>query len=384
MTKRHVSTRSKLWRRPVVSMLVLGMVTIVSVGDADQGPQRASAVTTGPQLDYQSSVIRVEATGRLLLVFERIDISTFSGDLWVTWSDDGGHSWAVPQAILDSVRNERHPSLVQLNGTTFALFYLVDETGGGAYRIYRATSPDGLTWTEHGAVYLGWTGPGEINPAVVHEGSGVLTMTYQRSGAYIARSLDGGVTWDTLRTPLRAGWAALPRVAYRASDGRYVVTYQINPDGNNNLDIVAKSSTDPYDWDAAEVIISDDVNSHDSRPEVLPGGGFAVVYARQAGSVFDLYYRTSCGGATWDQQVQITDDQAHFDTQPHLLPHLDPNRAILTWSHQVSSQPYVDHDVWIETDLEILGVIFCDGFESGDTSVWSADLPNVPIRYMAP
>ncbi len=94
---------------------------------------------------------------------------------------------------------------MQLAPGSFALLYLVDQTGGGSYRIHRATSADGAAWTGHAAVDLGWATPGEINPDVVHEGGGVLTMTYQRSGAYVARSLKGGVTWDTLRTQVSSG-----------------------------------------------------------------------------------------------------------------------------------------------------------------------------------
>lgn len=352
-----------------LTLLVLTLAT--GFAGADQQTESTGAVTSGPELDYQSSLIRVEPDGRLLLVFERIDVASFFGDLWVTWSDDEGATWAQPQPIINSPFNERHPALVQLAEDSYALFYLVDETGGSSYRIHRATSSDGSAWTGHGAVELGWTSPGEINPAVVHEGSGVLTMTYQRSGAYIARSQDGGLTWDTLKTRVDPEWAALPRVAYRPADGTYLVTYQINPSGNNDLDVVGKTSTDPYDWNGAAVAISDDVNSHDSRPEPLPGGEFAVVYARQAGSAFDLYYRTSDDGIAWDDRVQITDDPTRYDTQPHLLADRSSNHAILTWSHQISPQPYVDHDVWIEDDIELPGLLFGDGFESGDTSRWS-------------
>jgi hypothetical protein len=373
-----MSSQSKPWLcRPTHALvaIVLAGAIVIPCLSAGSVPDATGSVTTGPELDYQSSVVRVDPTGRLLLVFERIDAASFYGDLWVTWSDDEGHSWATPQAIVDSALNERHPALVQLAPDSFALFYLVDETGGGSYRIHRAISSDGAGWTEMGAVDLGWASFGEINPAVVHEGSDVLTMTYQRSGAYIARSLDGGATWDLLQTPVSSGWAALPRVAFRPSDGAYLVTYQINPSGNNDLDVVAKTSKNPYDWSGPEVPISDDVNSHDSRPMVLPGGGFAVVFARQTVSAFDVHYRTSCDGVVWDQRVQVTDDPSRYDTQPHLLAHLDPGRAILTWSHQVSADPYVDHDVLIETDLEILGCVFCDGFESSDTSTWGDAVP---------
>ncbi len=358
----------------LVGLLVVGLLVGLSVDlvAASSGPIRSGSVTSGPELDYQSSVVRVVPSGELLVVFERINPVTFFGDLWVTSSADEGHTWSAPQEIIDSTRNERHPALVQLAPNGFALFFLVDESGGGSYRIHRASSSDGSTWAEHGAIDLGWATSGEVNPAVVHEGSGVLTMTYQRSGAFIARSGDGGLNWDDLRTPVSSSWAALPRVTYRPNDGAYLVTYQINPSGDNNLDVVAKKSTDPYDWSPPEIPISADVNSHDSRPEVLADGTFVVAFARQAGSVFDVSLRTSHDGVTWNDRIPVTSDSSHYDTQPHPLPHLDPNLAILTWSHQVSPQPYVDHDVMIETDFNLLLRIFCDGFETGNFSGWSS------------
>jgi hypothetical protein len=308
-------------------------------------------VTSGSSLDYQPSVIRTEPDGLLMVVFERIEPTTFHGDLFVTFSDDEGATWTLPVRAVGSSLNERHPSLVQLAEDSYVLMYLVDETGVGSYRIHRATSSDGISWTEQGPIDLGWSTSGEINPCVVHEGAGVLTMSYQRSGAFIARSLDGGVSWDHLRTQISTTWAALPRLAWRSSDNTYVVSYQINPDGNNNLDVVLKTSTDPYLWSGPEIAISADVNSHDSQPAVLADGPFIVSYARVVGSVFDVYYRTSCDGLSWSDQERVTDDPLHYDTQPHPIAHLDPSRVKLLWSHQVSSQPYEDHDVIIDPDL---------------------------------
>lgn len=178
------------------------------------------------------------------MIFERIDPVTFFGDFYATYSDDNGLSWSSPQPAPISIQNLRHPSLVQIGPDFFALFYLKD-IGFNQYRLFRATSSDALTWTEQNQLDLGWSTPGEINPCVIREPDGTLTMTYQRSGAFIAQSSDNGLTWDTLRTQVNPGLAQLPRLAYRESDGAYLVTYQV---GSSNLDIYAKVSTDPYNW----------------------------------------------------------------------------------------------------------------------------------------
>jgi hypothetical protein len=309
----------------------------------------------GPDLDYQPSILRVQPSGQLLTVIERRNVGASTFDLVASASSDGGQSWSTPQPAISTPLNERHPSLVQTAPNALALFYLVDETGAGAYRIHRATSADGLAWSDQGAINLGWSTPGEINPSVISEAGGALTMTYHRINgpSYLARSLDGGATWDTLKTQVSPGTAALPRVAKRASDGRYIVTYQVSG-GSGSLAIYAKVSSDPYSWSAKQVAVATTANSHDSQPIVLENGTFVVFTAEQQGSdAFDLYYRTSQDGARWSKRVRVTNDPTHYDLQPHPILQGTPGHLILTWSHQQSATPYEDHDIWINTDLVI-------------------------------
>jgi len=343
-------TKRAVLRSIVVLLLSLAVASLVQ----GSTPEYIGPIYTSPDLDYQPAIIRVSPGGQLMVVFERIAPASFFGDLYVTFSADGGETWTTPQAAVSSALNERHPALVQLAASSFALFYLVDETGSDSYRLHRASSTDGLVWTDQGALDLGWATTGEINPCVIREADGTLTMTYHRlSGpSYIAQSADDGVTWDTLRTQVSVGNAALPRLAKRESDGLYLVTYQVNP-GGNNLDINSKTSTDPYDWSGPQYPLSTAINSHDSQPIVLEDGAFLVTYASTPISYFDLFYRTSCDGHTWSDGVQVTTDPSRYDTQPHPLLAGTPGYVLLTWSHQASTDPYVDHDVWINTGLVI-------------------------------
>ena len=342
-------------------------------------------IYSGSELDYQPSIIRVQPGGRLLVIFERINPATFSGDLFVTYSEDGGESWSEPLPAIHSTLNERHPSLVQLGDGSFVLFYLVDETGAGAYRIHRATSSDGVAWTAMGAIDLGWSMPHQVNPNVIREEDDSLTITYHRyftapksSGpSYIARSTDDGATWDTLCTQVSDSSAALPRLAKRESDGLYIVTYQVNP-GDSNLDLYAKVSTDPYDWSGPQIPVSVDINTHDSQPIVLEDGTFLVAYAMTPINYFDLFYRISCDGVHWSDEVQVTDDPAHFDTQPHPLLQGIPGHIILTWSHQQGATPYQDHDVWIDNDLPVRPSL-CGSSKSVDPSLVAPGL--YPLTY---
>lgn len=86
---------------------------------------------------------------------------------------------------------------------------------------------------------------------------------------------------------------------------------------------------------------------------MLENGLFVVPYTMAVSGYFDVYYRASLDGTAWSNAFQVTTDPSRYDTQPHPPLQGTPSKLILTWSHQVSSQPYEDHDIWIETDLLI-------------------------------
>lgn len=332
-----------------VLAVLLSLTTVsLALAAAFVGP-----IYDGPDLDYQPSIIRVQPSGQLMIVYERLAPGTNSGDLYVSVSDNGGQTWTTPQVIINTAGNERHPALLQLGTSSFALFYLSNESG--SFRIHRATSADGLSWAGQGAIDLGWATGGELNPAVIREANGTLTMTYQRGGvSYLARSTDDGVTWDLLKTRVSTAGGLLPRIAKRESDGTYLVTYQVANPGTNLLHMYAKVTTDPYNWSVAQTPFSIDANSHDSQPIVLEEGKFVTFYIQQVGGEpFNIYYRVSEDGVIWGPKVRVTHDDTYFNLQPHPLLHEKSNRVILTWSRQESAQPYVDHDVWINTELKL-------------------------------
>jgi hypothetical protein len=338
-------------RRIIVRLLLLLMVLAAAAPVLGNVPQSVHPIYNGPELDYQPSILRMLPGGQLMVLFERFGDPPL-GDFYVVFSNDSGETWTAPQEVLPSPLYERHPSVVQLAANLFYLAYLVDETGGASYRLHAATSTDGVSWTHQGQLDLGWPSSGEINPTLYHEVDGSLTMTYQRSGAgYIARSTDGGTTWDTLQTLVNSS-ARLPRLSKRESDGLYVVSYQKSI-GGNNMGIYGKVSHNPYDWNVPEFTISDQVDSHDSQPIVLEDGTLVIFYASRPVYYYDLFYRTSSDGTHWSVPVQLTNSPDRYDTQPHPLLQGTPGHAILVWPHQDDNNPtpYVDHDVWVNTDV---------------------------------
>ena len=346
--------------KPVLGLaaLALAACTADALSVPASGAQRVissggtGAVYAGPENDYQPSLIRTRA-GALMMVIERLNSSN-SGDLLITSSADEGATWSVPRAIVAATNSERHPALVELPTGGFALFYLYNEGNKGGYRIHRSTSPDGTTWTARGRIGLGWNTGGEINPAVIVEPDGSLTMTYHRlsGAAYIARSTDGGATWDTRKTAITTTAASLPRIAKRASDGVYLVTYQSNG-GDGKMDLFAETSTDPYNWTAPATPIAQADDNHDSAPIVMPSGSFFLPYiVAQGTGNYNVVYRTSTDGRSWSASTALTTDADLADVEPHAILGTTAGQVILAWGRQAVAGTN-NYDIWVQRDLTV-------------------------------
>lgn len=316
-------------------------------------------VTSGPQTDYQASVILSSDDGARIVVFERLD-GSLSGDLLLTRSTDDGASWSEPVPVIASGASERHPALVQLGPESYALFYLKGTGAASSYRIWRATGEDGTAFAEQAQIDLGWATGGEINPHVIRHADGTLTMSYQRvgtsAGIYIAQSTDDGVTWDQQQTSLAAS-GQLPRVAYRESDGLYLASYQV---GSTALDIYVKTSSDVYDWSSAPQDFAVTGNNHDSLPVVMPDGAFALFWIRANGSGFDLAARRSLDGLDWEAAITITDTPTEDDVEPHPLV-TSAATVELYWGRSLGG---LDYDIVREPEVMLFDDrLFVDGFE---------------------
>jgi hypothetical protein len=332
------------------------LLAVASMMLGATGADAVENVTSGPQRDYQASVIRSSDDGARIVVFERLD-GSLVGDLMLTRSIDDGASWSEPVAIIASSANERHPALLQLGPASYVLFYL-KSTGG--YRIWRATSTDGSAFTEQAQLDLGWASGGEINPHVIRHADGTLTMSYQRfgssAGIYVAQSADDGVTWDQQQTAL-AGSGQLPRITYRESDGLYLASYQV---GASALSMYVKTSADVHDWSAAAQDFAVTGNNHDSLPVVMPDGAFALFWIRENGIGFDLAARRSLDGLKWDPAITITDTPDQYDVEPHPLI-TSASTVELYWGR---SPDNVDYDIVREPEVRLFEPpLFADGFE---------------------
>jgi hypothetical protein len=345
-------TMSKMLFRACVATLLAGAAAVS--GAAEQ------PVVAGVGNDYQAAVIQPWAQPQQrIAVFERLGAG-FSGDLWLTRSDDAGASWEAPVALFAGPGNERHASLIQTGDEAYVLVHLSNASGG--FRIHRATSGDGTAFVAHGPIDLGWPTAGEINPHLMREPDGSLILSYHRLGgaAYIARSEDDGASWDTLRTQVSPGNAALPRLARRASDGRYLLTYQT---GANPVTLWARTSADPYQWSTPPVQVVADGNNHDGWPMLLDEDRFVVFWARAVNGAFQIHASHSSDGSSWSMPVAYSDRPGLNNVQPYALKRELPGRAELYWgAAQVPGDSNYDivrlasvQVFEVEADLSVLG-----------------------------
>ncbi|HSX62686.1 MAG TPA: sialidase family protein [Tahibacter sp.] len=338
------------------SLLRLALGPALLLACAGAGAQQT--VSGGSGVDYQPSVLRA-ANGDIVAAFERLNASAF-GDLWITRSADGGANWSTPAPIVATSANERHPALLQLPNGSFLLFYLKGTGATSTYRLYRATSPDGATFTEQGQLALGWATGGEVNPHVIRHPDGTLTMTYQRlgSGSYVAQSADDGATWDQLKTVLASG-SQLPRIAFRASDARYLATYQV---GSSSLDVFAKTTTDVRDWSAAPATLESDGDNHDSLPVVMPDDRFAVFYIHADGSQYDIYSRRSADGVAFEPALPQEISAGASDVEPHPLVGDSASTVDLYWGREAPAGSG-DYDIVHRSNAVVADAIFAGRFE---------------------
>ncbi len=305
-------------------------------------------VTDDGYLNYMPSLLECD-DGSLMIVYERLDSNYENGDLMLTVSSDGA-VWSPPRAIVATSGNERHPSVIQLPGGTYQLYYLSDETGG--YRIHMADSPDGTTWTRRGIVDLGWTTEDLVNPTVFSENNGSLTMSYDllSNGGHVAHSEDG-TTWDHDKTNASTG--SLNRIM-RHSDGTYVLSYQRKTGiWYYQIDIFTKTSTDRLNW-SAENRVTYTQNSHDSFPIELADGRYGLYYATSTGGdPYDLYSRVSDDGYAWASEENWL-SYAGWDTEPHPVT-LSSGIVALAWPRGTTQSNMQVHFALLDPPTDIPG-----------------------------
>ena len=185
---------------------------------------------------------------------------TGQGGIWTATSTDG-LSWATP-VLAASISGATNPSVLRLTDGTFLMLYGIQPPLTQTERLYRATSTDGITFTQYvgpyagGSILSGEAGEDFVSvPDMLYINSTTVRLYYVGSATtsriYTATSTDKGITWtreDKISiTPSSeyGGQTNDPDVVQEA-DGTYRLYFTAPPAGTSigSLEIRSASSTD--------------------------------------------------------------------------------------------------------------------------------------------
>ena len=129
-----------------------------------------------------------------------------SGGVWSTVSSDG-ITWSSPVTTTISDSGVQNPSVLRLAGGTYLMIYGVQTTEPMTERLFRATSTDGITFTEQtgsltgGVVLLAESDEDDFVsvPELIQLADGSIRMYFvastTNSNVHTAVSTDNGATW---------------------------------------------------------------------------------------------------------------------------------------------------------------------------------------------
>jgi len=202
------------------TIILLTIFVILLITSNIAWAQLPVQVTDDTYVNYMPSLIQTQ-DGDFMIIYEQLDNNYENGNLVITTSTDG-QSWSEPVTILDDASNIRHPSLLQMSDGSFLVYYLSDAEG--SYNIYVASSADAITWTQLGALELGWESSQLVNPTACLESDGSVVLSYDvlSNGGFVAHSFDG-LVWEQNHTWVSNG--SLNRIM-RHNNVTYLVSYQ--------------------------------------------------------------------------------------------------------------------------------------------------------------
>ncbi len=320
-------------------------------------------------------------TGIKTLIYEELFFGpSITTRLWSQQSSDGGATWSPRQPIsLGPTRNpqivtsfQAGASLLWCAGSGYMLFHHYGSANPSD--IWRTPSPDGSGFVDSTLVNLGWpaSAGGEAGsgfPSVVSDAPNAMTMLYQRFspdgpspvGIYLARSVDDGLTWSPVRTLVTsdAHLGARAMLAYRASDHRYVATYETQWATDDNR-VMVKVTDNVNDWTAPAVL---EIAGNNSAPSLvaMPDGAFILIYGRRIGGQSDLFARRSTDGISWAAEVQLTASPNQFDDAPFAVANTSPGVIELYWAQtpDLSSPSSIVRD----GSVVVLDPVYASGFD---------------------
>lgn len=291
-----------------------------------------------------------------IVVMDRVDLNS-TYQLYVARSSDGGATWTAPSPALATGMYESHGSLIQTGENAYLLLYSTLTDDG--MRISRATSTNGENFTIEGPLDLGWEEPGSVRPHAVRLSGGRIVMVYGRpleTPAYVSWSDDDGASWDTSKVQIAPAGAQYPRITWRESDDRFLVTYSTTAKDGSSL-LLARTATEIDDWSDPPTEISSGDGDFISTPLALDDGEFAVFWGQSVGSDVQLFSSHSENGNDWSAARQHTFTNGSTNIAPFGLDAAE-GCVDLFWTLN-DSEVYYD----IVQELACLAPLFGDRFE---------------------
>ncbi|MGQ0535418.1 MAG: sialidase family protein, partial [Methanobacteriota archaeon] len=266
---------------------------------------------SGPPLDFDPFLWVDTTTGRVFNSRMNVVPPLFP-NVWLAWTDNQGASWSANPAVgLPMVDHQKlttgpPPPGVATSGYP-NLLYMVYNAARESFAL-PASATDGVnvavsndggrTFAAHARVSERGCFGGVASPAVVTSGGAAFVASYAASceALWVARSLDGGATWERVAELAARGavpWGLDPMMAVDAADNVYAVWI-----GNDSQLHLSVSQDVGATWtDGARV----------SAPGIT-SLVFPDIVAGEAGRVSIAYIGATAPADRWRDEGHPTDD----------------------------------------------------------------------------
>jgi hypothetical protein len=214
-------------------------------GNTATAPSTTTTTTTFDETWTAESGIRLSNTTSTSTI-RRPDNTyrTYFAGISAATSVDG-LSWGNTGLVVRSGPGEfnRNPAMFRTSANTFGMFY--EQVVNNVGRFYRATSPDGVTFTVSPSTAVMQPSGSDNNflsvPDIISLGGGMIRMYFVAGGALTdsATSTDDGVTWTregriTVSGLSAANWVVDPELV-RLTNCGYRMYFATGPDGQSGL-----------------------------------------------------------------------------------------------------------------------------------------------------
>jgi hypothetical protein len=367
-------------RRPAVAALARGEFVVVWQSTDPTSTVKARKISLdSPQASVESEVpegfakfpdVAARPTGGFVVVWDDVFGSNYVINVWGRLYDSDGQPVTQPIRLNDPkplfAEYSRAKVAVAPDGRFVVTWWDQSHPLPFGDTVYaRFFDPLGVPTTEQLTIVAEAASNAWPHATILADGNVLLVWRHNDGGSIDAR----GRLFNWGGTPRGAefllgdgGWnpsaAALP-------NGGFVATWR--EDGVRAR--VFDSEGSPQ---GSELVVSSS-DTFAPRASVLPGGGFTIAWAPTAVVVEEVLARDyDAQGEPLGPEYQV--NRFETGTQSNAAIAIDPaGNRLIVWDSNAS--PGTDSDGESIQGQLMRPILFRDGFESGDTSAWSATVP---------